>query len=515
MLSRTTQAWTNATLYFYVGTVGNETWIRLDNVTLARTPGTPIVGTECIEPGEPAPGTWSSTPPYPIAILDQATATVGGNLYSFGGVSSATTAASYRFDGTTWTGIAALPQALEFPAAVTDGTNVFVLGGASSTGTPQTTLYRYNVATNNYTTLAPFTVGTWNHAAVYLNGKIYKFGGTGPATASTNALEIYDVGTNTWAAGAPYPLSASFISAWAHGNFIYAAGGLQTVGTVATTKTYRYDPVANTWDDAAIADLTFTRWGAATAFLNGRAVLAGGYVNGSVIGNVSTTVTSWNPANNTWGNGPDLLAERSRMTGAALNGAFHVVGGRSFAQPAFVGTNSNQRLGTGSPFGDSFPLEPGGSPGPDTIDSWTPVVSGTGGFALSARAVTAAAKEDAPPVSPGDPPDGLRWEARSSGAGLEVLHWGRPIDLTDAESADLTFRSSLSGRSTGEIQVTSDGRSWRTVTVVPDGSGWTSADLTPFSGQVVYVRFVFRTVEDRGLGSVAWTIGDVLINVRR
>jgi N-acetylneuraminic acid mutarotase len=521
MLSRTTQAWTDATLYFYAATVGNETWIRLDNVTLTRTPATPMLGTECIEPGEPAAGTWSSAPPYPITILDQATTTVGGNLYSFGGVSTATIATSYRFDGAAWTGIAALPQALEFPAAVTDGTNAYVLGGASTAGTPQTTLYRYNVATNNYTTLAPFTVGTWNHAAVYLNGKIYKFGGTGPATASTNALEIYDVGTNTWASGAVYPLSASFISAWAYNNFIYAAGGLQTVGSVPTLKTYRYDPVANTWDDAAIADLPVTRWGAATAFLNGRAVLAGGYVNGNVTGSISTSVASWNPANNTWGNGPDLLAERSRMTGAVLNGAFYVVGGRSFASHLFVGTNSNQRLGTGSPFGDSYPLEPGGSPGPDTIDAWAPVVGGAGGAAMAARAPGVTLKEgesgssgDASGSS-GDAPDGPRWEARSRGAGLEVLYWGRPIDLTDAASAHLTFRSALSGRSTGEIQVTADGSSWRTITVVPDGSGWTSADLTAFSGRVVYVRFVFRTLEDRGLASDAWTIGDVLINVRR
>ena len=93
-------------------------------------------------------------------------------------------ATSYKFDGTTWTPIASLPVALEFPAAVTDGTNVYILGGAEPTaGTPQTTLYRYNVGPNTYTTLAPFTAGTWNHAAAYLGGKIYKFTGTGPSTS--------------------------------------------------------------------------------------------------------------------------------------------------------------------------------------------------------------------------------------------------------------------------------------------------------------------------------------------
>ena len=147
-------------------------------------------------------------------------------MYTFAGVSNgAIVATSYKFDGTTWTTIAPLPTAVEFAAAVTDGTNIFILGGAlTGTGTPQTTLYRYNVAANTYTTLAPFTTGTWNHAAAYLNGKIYKFAGTGPATASTNVLEIYDVASNTKSVGATYPLAISFVSAFVQGNFIYGCG---------------------------------------------------------------------------------------------------------------------------------------------------------------------------------------------------------------------------------------------------------------------------------------------------
>jgi hypothetical protein len=46
-----TQSWMNATLSIYPATVGADQWIRLDNVTLQRTPGATIVGTECLEPG--------------------------------------------------------------------------------------------------------------------------------------------------------------------------------------------------------------------------------------------------------------------------------------------------------------------------------------------------------------------------------------------------------------------------------------------------------------------------------
>jgi hypothetical protein len=49
-----TQAWASATFSIYPATVGLPGWIQFDNATLQRTPGTAIVGTECIEPGAEA-----------------------------------------------------------------------------------------------------------------------------------------------------------------------------------------------------------------------------------------------------------------------------------------------------------------------------------------------------------------------------------------------------------------------------------------------------------------------------
>ena len=45
----TTKAWANATISIYPATTGSEQWIRLDNVTLQRTPSVVVVGTECVE----------------------------------------------------------------------------------------------------------------------------------------------------------------------------------------------------------------------------------------------------------------------------------------------------------------------------------------------------------------------------------------------------------------------------------------------------------------------------------
>jgi Zn-dependent metalloprotease len=57
MKMRATRAWTagtgtGATFSIYGATVGLDQWIRVDNASLRRTPGSAIQGTECLEPGE-------------------------------------------------------------------------------------------------------------------------------------------------------------------------------------------------------------------------------------------------------------------------------------------------------------------------------------------------------------------------------------------------------------------------------------------------------------------------------
>jgi hypothetical protein len=292
--------------------------------------------------GAAPPCSWSASTVSPVSILDQACVTVGTTLYSFAGVGGgAVIATSNKFDGTTWTPIAPTPQPLEYPAACTDGANIYILGGASTTGVSLTTLYRYNIAANTYTTLAPFTTGVWNPSAVYIGGKIYKFCGTG-AAGSVNNLEIYDIASNTWTAGAPYPLAMSFVSAIANGGFIYAAGGVQTVGTLASIKTYRYNPAGNIWEDAPIADLPASKWGAASDFYNNGFVLAGGYQAGSTtIGNIAI---QWDQGSNTWSALPNMTTATARVGGAALGGSFYVIGGRTIASAGFNGSTQNQKL---------------------------------------------------------------------------------------------------------------------------------------------------------------------------
>ena len=289
---------------------------------------------------------WTAAAVYPIPILREAVTTLDGNIYSFGGRSNGNYVSnSYKFDGTSWTSIAPLPVAQGGSMATNDGTYIYILGGEDISDRPFNTMYRYNPATNTYTTLTPFFIEVTDGVAVCLGGNIFKMMGD-TISASSNAVEIYNIATGTWTFGQgnPFDGRAGFASAFVQGNYIYIAGGRFLGNTDATTKTYRYDTATDTWSDDAIADLPQSRWAAASAFYNNGGVLAGGYIAHGPFHQVPTaSAISWDPISNAWITLPDMLGERASFSGTVLGGSFHVVGGGSFASPS-SGTNDNQKL---------------------------------------------------------------------------------------------------------------------------------------------------------------------------
>jgi Tol biopolymer transport system component len=300
----------------------------------------------------PPPGScaaWTMAPVYPIAISGEAVATVGNFLYSFGGTTTGNVAVAnaYKFDGTSWTAITPLPAALSGAVAVSNGTNIYIVGAS--------VFYLYSPGVNLYQPLAPPP-----HAggdAVYLGGKIYKFPG------SSGALDIYDTSVNQWTAGADYPLSAPGGRAFAQGNFVYGAGGTTAVpAPLSRQEAYRYDPVANIWDNAAIADLPEGRSSPASASYNGGWVLAGGNSNGVYL----DSVIFWNPISQGWSNLP-FMSGRVGASGAALNGSLYVVGGGSLNSSY---TNTVQRL-------ICTPATPTPTPSPTPVPTSTPTPTAT------------------------------------------------------------------------------------------------------------------------------------------
>ena len=321
------------------GSTDNEQFIQSPCATPSVTP-TPTATPTCTPSRA-----WVERAPYPIAVSGNAVVSVGGAVYSFGGIANNTAIANaYKYTPATnsWIPIASLPAPRGWFSAASDGTYIYLLGGVDQNFTTTATLWRYDPVSNTYNTSLPsYTIPTYFHASVYLNGKIYRVGGR-DAGAADYHVEVYNIGTNTWSMAANYPFANYSLMAAALDVYIYAGGGSNF-----PDKTYRYDPNTNTWDDSAIADLPAYRSAAASGVYNGRWILAGGDVNFGI----SSSVMAWDPASNTWSNLPNMVQARDNLGGATVGESFYAVAGNSGPGPP---TNDNQQY-TETPCGTPTP----------------------------------------------------------------------------------------------------------------------------------------------------------------
>jgi len=331
------------------------------------TEGNPSAPTPTATPCASA-APWIEQAPYPIAIWGHAVVSVGGNVYSFGGIvnnTAITNAYKYNPSTNTWLPIAPLPQPRGWFSGTTDGTYIYLLGGVDQTFNTTATLWRYDPVSNTYNTGLPsYTIPTYFHACAYLNGKIYRIAGR--AIGTDFHVEVFNIATNTWSMAANYPFANHTLMAVALGNYIYAGGG-----NASPSNAWRYDPNTDTW--SAIADLPAGRSAAASGAYNGRWILAGGDVNFAV----STSTIAWDPATNTWSDLPSMVQARDYLAGAVAGQSFYAVAGSS--APG-TGTSDNQQYtetSCGTPTPTPTPtataiLTPSPSPTPTATFTATP-----------------------------------------------------------------------------------------------------------------------------------------------
>ena len=328
-----------ATTQRYVNTCAAATPTLTAIVTGTPPTATPSLLRSC--------NVWQGRRGYLEDVTGNAVVGLDSSLYSFGGFNPSTnqqftlTAHSYRFDGSRWEQIADLPMPTANVQAVTNGTYIYIMNGNIAGGDTYA-LYRYDPTLNTYTTLAPSALPVDQYAAVYLNGKIFRIGGYVNESYITSTVEVYNVGANKWSYAASYPTVIGQEAAVTMNGYIYTAGGIG--GSNDRIKTYRYDPVADTWDDKAIADLPFGRWGAVSGIYNGEWLIA----DGAELSIYANTVISWNPATNVWHNLADIPASSWLGGGAIVDNSFYTVGGDVYqyggSNSSFYPSNNTQRF---------------------------------------------------------------------------------------------------------------------------------------------------------------------------
>ncbi len=182
-----------------------------------------------------------------------------------------------------------------------------------------------------WTRMAYLPTPRMNLAAAAVNGTLYALGGwNSPGTLAT--VEAYDPATNTWTARTPMPAPRSDFGVGVVNGVVYAVGGVSG-GTVGTVEAY--DPSTDTW--TAKAPLPTPRYDLAVAVVGGILYAMGGFHEapvcdpaylGSPCYEALATVEAYDPATDTWTTKAPMPTPRLMFGAATVNGIIYAVGGQ-------------------------------------------------------------------------------------------------------------------------------------------------------------------------------------------
>jgi subtilisin family serine protease len=192
----------------------------------------------------PASNQWVTKASMPISSGCGTSHAINGKLYVFTGCTGTTSAPAgllHRYDPSTNTWIVrkTAPHAHRYPAAGVIAGKLYVAGGNNGSG-PSATLDVYDPATNTWTTRANMPTARRGGApGAVIGGTLYVIGGLNAAGTYIRTVEAYTPTTNTWVAKTSLPEPRSGLGAVARNGFIFAVGGRNSTGLLATNEMYR------------------------------------------------------------------------------------------------------------------------------------------------------------------------------------------------------------------------------------------------------------------------------------
>ena len=229
---------------------------------------------------DPIKGTPTEVGQLAIAVHDAGGASIGENLYIFGGGNSAPTATVQSLvPGLAAQSRGSLPAPRADLAVAVLASTTYLVGGFDGTSTLAPVL-----ATNDGTSFK--TIARLNPAVRYpavaaLSGSLYVFGGDSNGQPSAQVQRVnLSTGAVDTSGRLPHPLSHA-VAVVLDGE-VWLIGG--TTASGATDTILRFDPVSGTVTPAGTLPMAVSDAGAATS--NGVAYLVGGEVGGAPTGAV-------------------------------------------------------------------------------------------------------------------------------------------------------------------------------------------------------------------------------------
>jgi len=281
-----------------------------------------------------AQGTWTDLAPL-LLPTEGMQGSGSGNVnvglygYSFGDTNLTR---RYKIAHNTWT--LGTPGPLPVRSEIAYGDNehggfVYVIGGRSFTGVINNN-DRYDPTTDTWQSMALMPTPRAAAASASLDDYIYVIGGRtsggGPCTGGAlSTVERYDIDHNTWTTVASYPVALSDIAAISHGGKIYAFGGCDSSGA-ASNLAFVYNPTKNMW--SSVAPMPTPR-GSLVAGIVGEVIYAIGGISG-VFGTELSTNEAYNVTHNSWTEATPMPTPRSEAAVRSIGGRIYVYGGGAY-----------------------------------------------------------------------------------------------------------------------------------------------------------------------------------------
>lgn len=269
---------------------------------------------------------WKAYPALPAAKWAQASAFVKkctgslaqGAIFVFSGYDAAyaNSTSSYKFDlaTNTWSTIANFPSSRgQFGAAEIKG-KIYLPGGYPTSFSPTNTGYEYNPELNTYSSIANLTYAVGDYAiAPYNDSLVYVIGGYNGST-DVNYVQIYNPSTNTWTTGTPYPGTAvAGVRCGITGNKIILVGGFNQ--NVLLNNNLAYQGIIDPNNPSQITWTTIANYpggainrhaGGASPFNDGMVYFTGGDPTGGGTSTYTSTY-AYNTNTNQWDSGPNKI----------------------------------------------------------------------------------------------------------------------------------------------------------------------------------------------------------------
>ena len=189
---------------------------------------------------------------------------------------------------------------------------------------------------------SPMHAARSHFAAASYNGKIYVFGGGGIGFTSLNSTEIYDPQKNAWLNGKDMPtVRSGTVAAVLNGKIYVMGGGLKLPdGRFQFFRTVEiYDPENDTWTNGP--DMLMPHDYPTSVVYNGSIYVIGGHHPDAVNGGPMTDpgfsfCETFSPIDGKWREGSPMPTARFALASGILNNSIMVMGGAGLRKDGFM-----------------------------------------------------------------------------------------------------------------------------------------------------------------------------------